>query len=83
VLGVSVDGTDSHKEFKTKENLNFTLLSDADGTVSRLYSGVNANGMSKRVTFIIDKKGIIKKIFPKVNPVGHAEEILAVLNEMK
>ena len=83
VLGVSVDGTDSHKEFKTKENLNFTLLSDADGTVSRLYSGVNANGMSKRVTFIIDKKGIIKKIFPKVNPVGHAEETLAVLNEMK
>jgi len=83
VLGVSVDGVDSHQGFKTKENLNFTLLSDPDKVVSGQYSGLNANGMAKRVTFIIDKKGIIRKIFPKVNPEGHAQEILAVLNEMK
>jgi thioredoxin-dependent peroxiredoxin len=83
VLGVSVDGVESHKEFKTKENLNFILLADTDKKVSSQYSGLNANGMAKRVTFIIDKKGIIKKIFPKVTVDGHAGEILAVLNEIK
>ena len=83
VLGVSVDDLQSHQAFKAKENLNFILLSDVDKAVSSQYSGLNAAGMAKRVTFIIDKKGIIKKIFPKVNPVGHAEEILAVLDEIK
>jgi thioredoxin-dependent peroxiredoxin len=83
VLGVNVDNTESHKAFKEKENLNFILLSDTDGIVSRQYSGLNPAGMAKRVTFIIDKKGFIKRIFPKVDVNGHAQEILAVLNEMK
>src|ERR1035437_10332399 len=67
VLGVSVDNVDSHKAFKEKEKLNFTLLADPDKVVSKQYSGLNAFGMSKPVTFIIDKNGLIKKIFPKVD----------------
>ena len=83
VLGVSVDNVDSHKAFKEKEKLNFILLADTAKTVSKQYSGLNAAGMSKRVTFIIDKNGVIKKIFPKVDVNVHHKEILAVLKEMK
>lgn len=83
VLGVSVDNVDSHKAFKEKEKLNFTLLADPDKAVSKLYSGLNVVGMSKRVTFIIDKDGVIKKIFPKVDVTEHYKEILSVLKDMK
>jgi len=83
VLGVSVDNVDSHKAFKEKEKLNFTLLADTAKTVSKQYSGLNpATGFAKRVTFIIDKKGVIKKIFPKVDVNEHHKEILAALKEM-
>lgn len=83
VLGVSVDNVDSHKAFKEKEKLNFILLADTAKTVSKQYSGLNPVGMAKRVTFIIDKNGVIKKIFPKVDVNEHYKEILAVLKEMK
>lgn len=83
VLGVSVDNVDSHKAFKEKEKLNFILLADTAKTVSKQYSGLNPAGMAKRVTFIIDKNGVIKKIFPKVNVNDHHQEILAVLKDMK
>jgi peroxiredoxin Q/BCP len=83
VLGVSVDNVDSHKAFKEKEKLNFTLLADPGKVVSKQYSGLNAFGMSKRVTFIIDKNGLIKKIFPKVDVTEHYKEVLSVLKDMK
>ena len=83
VLGVSVDNMDSHKAFKEKEKLNFILLSDTAKTVVKQYSGLNSLGWAKRVTFIIDKNGVIKKIFPKVDVNEHSKEILAVLKEMK
>ncbi len=83
VLGVSVDNVDSHKAFKEKEKLNFTLLADTDKTVVKQYSGLNPLGWAKRVTFIIDKNGVIKKIFPKVDVSEHYKEILAVLKDMK
>src|SRR4030095_10773263 len=67
VLGVSVDDTDSHKKFKEEYNLNYTLLADPSKTVSTQYSGLRENGMANRVTFIIDKNGLIKKIYPNVD----------------
>jgi peroxiredoxin Q/BCP len=77
VLGVSVDSIDSHKEFKRKQNLNFTLLSDKDKTVSKEYGVLNPLGFSSRVTFIIDKQGVIRKVYEKVSPAEHASEVLA------
>ena len=82
ILGVSVDTAESHKSFCTKEGLNFKLLSDADAKVSEQYGSVmNYNGMklSARNTFIIDPKGKIAKVFVKVNPAVHSEEVLATL----
>jgi thioredoxin-dependent peroxiredoxin len=83
VLGVSVDNVTSHKAFKEKEKLNFILLADTAKAVSKQYSGLNPLGWAKRVTFIIDKKGVIKKIFWTVDVNKHHEEILTVLKEMK
>src|SRR5216110_1248986 len=82
ILGVSVDPAESHKSFCAKEGLNFKLLSDPDAKVSEQYGSVmNYNGMklSARNTFIIDPKGKIAKVFVKVNPAVHSEEVLATL----
>lgn len=86
ILGVSVDTVDSHQSFCAKEGLNFKLLSDTDASVSTAYGSVmeyNGNKLSARNTFLIDPNGKIAKVFPKVNPAKHSEEVLAALAEMK
>jgi peroxiredoxin Q/BCP len=86
ILGVSVDTAESHKSFCAKEGLNFKLLSDADAKVSEQYgSTVDYNGAkySARNTFIIDPKGKVAKVFVKVSPGGHSEEVLAALATLK
>ena len=82
ILGVSVDSAESHKQFCAKEGLNFKLLSDADAKVSEMYGSLmeyNGAKLSARNTFIIDPKGNIAKVFVKVSPGGHSEEVLAAL----
>jgi peroxiredoxin Q/BCP len=79
VLGVSVDDVESHRSFKEKENLNFTLLADPDKEVTKKYSVLNAIGMASRVTFVIDKNGIIMKIYEKVDVNENYKEILELL----
>ena len=86
ILGVSVDTAESHKSFCAKEGLNFKLLSDADAKVSEQYGSImEYNGMklSARNTFIIDPKGKIAKVFVKVSPAGHSDEVLAALAELQ
>ena len=86
ILGVSVDTAESHKSFCAKEGLNFKLLSDADAKVSEQYgSTMEYNGMklSARHTFIIDPKGKIAKVFDKVNPTVHSEEVLGALASLQ
>jgi thioredoxin-dependent peroxiredoxin len=82
ILGVSVDTAESHKEFCTKEGLNFKLLSDPEAKVSTEYGSVmeyNGAKLSARNTFIIDPQGKIVKVFEKVKVGGHSEEVLAAL----
>src|SRR5882762_4309420 len=86
ILGVSVDTAESHKSFCAKEGLTFKLLSDSEGKVSDTYGSVmEYNGMklSARNTFIIDPQGKIAKVFMKVKPAGHSEEVLAALAELQ
>jgi len=86
ILGVSVDTAESHKSFCAKEGLNFKLLSDADAKVSEQYgSAMEYNGMklSARNTFIIDPQGKVVKVFAKVNPTVHSEEVLAALASLQ
>ena len=77
VLGVSVDSVESHKEFKRKQNLNFTLLSDDEKRVSRQYGVLGSFGYASRVTFVVDKNGVIRRIYRDVDPAANAAETLA------
>ena len=83
IVGISPDDEESHKKFGEKMNVPFILLSDIDTEVAkkfrvwgkkqfmgREYMGVN------RSTFLVDEKGKIIKVFEKVKPAGHAEEVL-------
>jgi peroxiredoxin Q/BCP len=76
VLGVSVDTVDSHKAFKKNQKLNFTLLADDKKEVSKSYGVLSERGYSSRVTFVIDKEGVIRKIYTNVDPVANATETL-------
>ncbi|MFO0569516.1 MAG: peroxiredoxin [Polyangiaceae bacterium] len=79
VIGVSTDDTASHKAFAEKYSLPFLLLPDPDGAVARAFGVPLTLGHAKRVTFVIGKDGKIAKVFPDVNPKGHAQEVLAAV----
>ncbi len=86
VLGVSGDSADSHKQFCTKEGLNFKLLADTDHKVCSAYGPLRNLGLVKfasRHTFIINPEGQVAKVFTEVNPNKHSEEVLAALAELQ
>ena len=75
VVGVSADSVQSHEKFCTAHGLEFTLLSDPDKEVIRLY-GADGTLFAHRVSFLIDDRGMVRKIYDNVDPRVHAEEIL-------
>lgn len=85
VFGVSGDGPTSHLKFKTKHRLPFMLLTD-EGNKVRKQLGIKASLLGLipgRVTYIIDKEGIIKYIFSsQFNAKAHVSEALTVLKEL-
>jgi len=86
VLGVSVDSIDSHKKFCAKEGLNFKLLADTDGKVSKAYGSLTNLGVVKfdaRHTFLIDPTGKVAKAYTSVDPARHSEEVLAALDQLQ
>jgi len=86
VLGVSVDSVDSHKQFCTKEGLNFKLLADTDKKVSGEYGSLMDMGVMKiaaRHTFLIDPSGKVARVYTSVDPNKHSAEVLAALDELQ
>jgi len=86
VVGVSIDGEDSHRKFCAKEGLHFPLLADTSGQVSGSYGSLRNFGITKiaaRNTFLIDPKGRIARTFAGVNPSRHSADVLAALDELK
>jgi len=89
ILGVSIDSQEKHQKFIEKYNLPFTLLADTDKKVVEKYGvwqkkklyGKTFMGIV-RTTFLIDKSGTVRKIFPKVKVKNHIEEVLAELKEL-
>ena len=79
VVGVSTDDNQSHTAFADKYHLPFPLVPDEHATIAKAYGVPVHVGFAKRVTFVIDRDGRIAKVFPAVNPVGHAGEILAAI----
>src|SRR5271163_3290269 len=86
ILGVSVDSADSHKQFCTKEGLNFKLLADTDFKVSTAYDTLTSHGDVKyaaRHTFLINPEGKIVKVYLDVKPNEHSAELLSALAELQ
>lgn len=89
ILGVSCDSQKRHQKFIEKNDLPFTLISDEDQKVVNKYGvwqekklyGRKFMGIV-RSTFIIDKSGVVRKIFPKVKVKGHIDEVLTALKEL-
>lgn len=87
IIGVSRDDASSHEKFKAKHTLNFTLLSDPEATVINAYGawGKKMFGIEGilRKTFIIDPKGMVVKVYGRVTPVGHGEQIVTELKRLQ
>ncbi len=89
VVGISADSAASHEKFIAKHELNFPLLSDPDKRVLKAFGvwkkkslyGREFMGI-ERSTFVIDRKGTIRKVFPKVKVDGHADAVLDALREL-
>lgn len=88
IIGISADSADMHKKFIQKYDLPFELLSDETKEVVEKYGVWKEKSMYgkkymgiERTTFIIDEKGIVKKVFAKVKVAGHIEEVLKILKE--
>lgn len=87
VIGLSVDSLDAQVDFASRHRIPFKLLSDPDRTISGLYGVLGYGGyFAKRTTFIIDKTGIIRKVYPVVlMPISykHPEEVLRALMSLR
>lgn len=88
VLGVSLDDLDSHARFREKYGLPFPLLSDPEAEVAKrygVYRKKNLYGREfwgvERTTFVIDREGVLRKVFPRVRVDGHTEEVLTFVRE--
>ena len=88
MLGISADSPAAQKKFKEKHDLPYTLLADVEKKVVNAFGVLKEKNMYgrkvmgiERTTFVIGPEGRITKIFPKVKPEGHAEEVLASLQK--
>ena len=79
VVGISIDDTESHKEFSEKYELPFKILSDTDGSVTRTYEAIRDLKLfkwAKRESFLINPEGIVVKHYKKVVPETHTQQVL-------
>ncbi len=87
IIGVSKDTIDAHNRFAEKQHLGILLLSDPESKVIKEYGAYGNRGVfgfgTLRQTFIISPSGRIVKKFEKVKPMGHANEVINVLEKLK
>ena len=90
VVGISADSPQSHRKFIDKHELNFPLLSDPDNRVTRLYGVYRKKSLYgrefmgiERTTFVIDREGVIRKVFPKVKVAGHANAVVEAVKALR
>ncbi|MFZ2544693.1 MAG: peroxiredoxin [Candidatus Saccharimonadales bacterium] len=87
IVGVSKDDAPSHEKFKAKHSLNFTLLTDPQKVAIKAYGawGKKQFGVEGvlRKTFIINPDGIVVKVYGRVTPEGHGEQIVTELRRLQ
>jgi len=80
IVGISMDDASAHEKFKAKHSLNFTLLSNPDRYVIDDYGAWGKKMFGKegilRKTFIIDPQGVVVKVYGRVTPLGHGDQII-------
>jgi thioredoxin-dependent peroxiredoxin len=89
VVGISGDSEASHQKFTDKYDLNFPLLADKDNKVAKAYGVYKMKSLYgrqfmgiERTTFVIDRAGVIRKVFPKVKVNGHTDEVVEALKSL-
>jgi peroxiredoxin Q/BCP len=81
LLGISVDPLDAQVQFTEKEKLTYPLLADTDKKTAKAYGVLSPRGFANRATFVIDKKGIVRQVYPNANATKNAEEVLTWVKE--
>jgi peroxiredoxin Q/BCP len=89
VVGISADSSASHTKFTEKHGLNFPLLADPENKVTGLYGVYKMKSLYgrqfmgiERTTFVIDKSGVVRRIFAKVKVNGHTDEVIEALKAL-
>lgn len=89
ILGVSRDSIKAHENFKAKQEFPFDLLSDPDEKLCKAFDVIREKNMYgrkvigiERSTFLIDRKGVLRKEWRKVRVPGHAEAVLEAVREL-
>src|SRR4051794_40019339 len=81
VIGISTDKLEDQVKFTEKEMLKTPLLADPDKKVTEAFGALSTTGFAKRYTFVIDKKGVVRKIYTTVNPANHPDEVMKFVKE--
>lgn len=84
IYGISLDSVQDQAQFVQKHELNFPLLSDPDGSVATKYGVLDPTAQyTKRVTFVIDEKGVLRKVLDQVDVNTHGEDLAALIDELR
>lgn len=82
LFAISIDTVDAQKKFVDEYEIPYPHLSDTSKDTCKKFAGLNIAGLAKRCTFVIDKKGIIKKIFRDIDVENHGKEIAEFLKQL-
>ena len=82
LFAISIDTVEAQKKFDEEYNIPYLHLSDPKKDTCKKYAGLNIAGLAKRSTFIIDKQGIVRKIFRDINVEQHGQEIADFLKQL-
>jgi len=84
IVGISTDKMAAQEQFVEKNTLPFALFSDVKGEVAKAYGVMGKGAYANRSTFVIDKKGVLRKAYTKdVNPKKHPQEVLDFVKTLK
>jgi len=87
IIGISKDDASAHEKFKAKHSLNFTLLSDPEGKTIEAYGAWGKKMFGKegilRKTFIINPESMVVKVYGRVTPMGHGEQVIEDLKKLQ
>jgi peroxiredoxin Q/BCP len=82
LFAISIDSVESQAKFVEEYSIPYVHLSDTEKNTCKQYAGLNIAGLGKRSTFIIDKEGLIRKIFRDIDVKSHGQQILDFLKQL-